>query len=305
MSLSLLAQNKNLEGAIDINYNLMDKTNSNGSILSAQYNNYATTPGQLATIRGSGQFTTTGMSSNYPLTNFNPDTSTYVRKVEGNSLFGKEHVFPTYGSSWNLSDMAPVGKRVNDQWQFTKDQSSFPPGSKESLKGDPYLQFGLKANHTVPTALNSLFFNKINVQYLQKRIVGDIKQLTGMAIKPQSEDALLIIMNNKYQYSLYGSLDSGTATAHLALPRGEKSCSLVQRLTRLNQAVLQDVEKQILGGMNMFVTYVKDASSLPIPLSRPTKMTMKGSRILQENIGLHSGNSRAQNSFNMRNNIIN
>jgi hypothetical protein len=198
----------------------------------------------------------------------------------------------------------PVGYKVNNQWRFTPDQSSFPPGSKESLQGDPYLQFGLQANHTVPTALNSLFFNQKNVQYLQKRIVDDIYQITGVKIKPQSEDALLVIMNNKYQYSLYGWLPS-TSVVHLALPRGEKSCSLKDRLTRLNQAVLQDVIKQILSGMSMYMQYYKDASSLPTPLSRPTYVSSKGGRVLQENVGLYSGNSRGIQSFNLRNTVIN
>jgi hypothetical protein len=286
----------------------------NASILSAQYNNTVTTPGQLSELRGSGLFETNyPLSSNWPRANFNPDTSNYVK-----GLFGPSHVsrlkptahepmlvFPQYGSKWDLSNLAPVGKRVNDQWVFTKDQSSIPPGSKDSLEGDPYLQFGLQANHTTPTALNSLFFNKTNVQYLQKRIIDDVFQLTGVKIKPQSEDSLLVIMNNKYQYSLYGSLPT-SSVVHLALPRTDnKPCSLKDRLIRLNQAVLQDCVKQIISGMNMYMTYYKDASSLPTPLSRPVNVSPKGGRVLQENIGLHSGNSRGIQSFNLRNSVIN
>ena len=300
MSTPLLHQQSELKDSIQKNYSLIDKSNNDASILSAQYNNVATTPGQLGTIRGAGKFNTNfPLSSNWPQANFKPETSTYVK-----GLFNDEHVFPTYGSQWNLSSMAPIGERVNDQWIFTKDQSSFPPESKESFEGDPYLQFGLQANHTTSTALNSLFFNEKNVKYLQNRIIDDVYQLTGVKIKPQSEDSLLVIMNNKYQYSLYGSLPS-TSVVHLALPRGEKPCSLTDRLTRLNQAVLQDTIKQIISGMNMYMQYYKDASSLPTPLSRPKAMTMKGSRVLQENIGLHSSNSRAIDSFNMRDNVMN
>jgi len=286
---------------------LIDMSNTDASVLSAQYNNVATTPGQLGAIRGSGQFSTDfPLSSNWPLSNFNPNTSSYVQQIhpQGQSLWQADTQFPSYGTKWNLSEMMPVGQKTNNQWEYTKDQSSFPPGSKESLQGDPYLQYGLKANQSVITALNSLFFNEKNVQYLQKRIIDDIKQLTGVTIKPQSEDALLVIMNNKYQYSLYGWLPA-MSTPHLALPRGEKPCSLTDRLTRLNQSVLQDTIKQILSGMNMYMQYYKDASSLPTPLSRPKAMTMKGSRVLQENVGLHSGNSRAIDSFNMRDNVIN
>lgn len=284
---------------------LIDMSNTDASILSAQYQNVITTPGQLGAIRGSGQWNADfPLSSNWPINDFNPDTSTYVQKLKGQSLWKEDTQFPSYGSKWTVNELMPVGKRVNNQWEYTKDQNSFPPYSKESLEGDPYLQYGLKANHTVVTALNSLFFNKKNVQYLQKRIIDDVYSLTGVSIKPQNEDALLVIMNNKYQYSLYGWLPA-MSTPHLALPRGEKPCSLTDRLSRLNQSVLQDVIKQILSGMNMYMQYYKDASSLPTPLSRPKAMTMKGSRVLQENVGLHSGNSRGIASFNMRDNVIN
>lgn len=277
------------------------------SILSAQYQNVLTSPDQLASIRGSGQYTSNyPMSSNWPI----PEKSANSEKSEKSensqnqfSDYAKKttEVIPTYGNTWNLSSASPVGNRRNDEWVYTKDQTSFPPNA--NLEGDPYLQYGLKANQSVATALNVLFFNQKNVQYLQKRINDDIFNLTSIRIKPQSEDALLVIMNNKYQYSLYGYLPS--SPVHLALPRGEKPCSLTGRLTRLNQSVLQDVIQQILSGMNMYLQYYKDASSMPTPLSLPTKITMKGSKALSENIGLESGNSRSLSSFNMRDNIIN
>lgn len=301
MSQSLLQQEDQLKHLITKNYSLIDHSNPDASILSAQYNNVATTPGELASIRGSGNFNTNyPLSSNWPQANFKPETSTYAK-----GLFGDNHIFPTYGSQWELSSMAPVGKRVNDQWIYTQDQSSFPPVSKETFQGDPYLQFGLQANHTVPTALNTIFFNEKNVKYLQKRIIDDVHQLTGVKIKPQSEDALLVIMNNKYQYSLYGSLPT-TSVVHLAVPRGDnKPCSLKDRLTRLNQAVLQDCIKQIISGMNMYADYYKHASSLQLPLDLPVYTSMKGGKVLQQNIGLYSGNSRSIASFNLRNTVIN
>lgn len=253
----------------------MDKS---PSILSAQYQNLLTTPGIASEIRGTGNW-----ENQYPLSS----------NWQSVSLWPEN--FPSYGEMWTTSNLAPVGKRENRSWEYLSD--------KNSLEGDPYLEYGLKANHSEATALNSLFFNKKNVQYIQNRIVNDVKKLTGVTIKPQNEDALLIIMNNKYQYSLYGWLPS--ATVHLALPRGEKPCSLENRLTRLNQAVLQDTIKQILSGMNMYMDYYKHASSLPTPLSRPVNVSSKGGRVLQENVGLYSGNSQGIASFNLRNSVIN
>jgi len=53
------------------------------SILSAQYNNVATSPMNLADIRGTGKFKTSyPLSSNWPQANFQPNTSTYVQNAQ-------------------------------------------------------------------------------------------------------------------------------------------------------------------------------------------------------------------------------
>lgn len=272
------------------------------SILSAQYNNVSTVPGQVAAIRGSGQWSTDyPLSSNWKPGNSNPDESSYIRNIKGIQI-------PDYGQQYDLSPEAPVGNWENDQWKYTKDQSSFPPVSKESLKGDPYTQFGLNVLNETPSSLSTLFFSAPNVEYLQQRIVNDIKHYTGLDIKPQNEDALLIIMQNKYQYAMAGSLP-GTSVVHLALPRGQKSCSLRDRLSRLNAAVLQDAIQQVLSSMQMYITYYKDASSLPVPLDLPTLTTMKGSRVISSGQNFIKTNpieeSKSNTSFNERYNIIN
>lgn len=263
------------------------------SILSAQYNNVATSIGSLSEIRGSGNYTTSyPLTSNYPLTSFKPETSTYVRNVGD--------VVKTPGveikDQVNLSSLMPVASRKNDQFVYS-------PSLNNTLKGDPYQSFGLAANHTTPTTLNMLFFHKTNVKYIQKRILNEVYNITGIRIKPQSENSILIIMNNKYEYALAGWLPA--SPAHMALPRGDKNCSLEQRLTKINQAVIQECVKQILSGMNMYAEYYKHASSLPMPLERPTYVSMKGRNVLSENIGLTSGNSDSIASFNMRDNVVN
>lgn len=257
------------------------------SILSAQYQNIAVTPEQVANVRGSGMF-----SSDYPLSSNWPVSET---KNQFDSYIENTTTFPSYGKKWDLSNSKPVGYKENFQWEIKE---------SDKLEDDPFFQFGLRANQTTATALNSLFFNKTNVKYLQNRIIDDVYKLTQVRIKPQREDALLVVMNNKYQYSLYGWLPAAS-TVHLALPRGEKPCSLNDRLVKLNQAVLQDIIQQILSGMSMYIQYYKDASSLPTPLSLPTLTTMKGSKALSENIGMQSGNSSSLSSFNQRYNIVN
>lgn len=263
------------------------------SILSAQYNNVATSPMELANTRGSGQFNTNyPLSSNWPAGTFKPDTSSYVKKTNNRNIEPGQ-----IGSNWDLSSAMPVGKRVNDKFEYNEKHNY-------TLKGDPYQKFVLDANHQVPTALNTMFFHRINVHHIQKRILDEVENITGIRVKPQSENSILIIMNNKYQYMLYGGLP--VSPVHLSLPRGNnKPCSLEMRIKKLNQAVIQEAVKQVLSGMNMYADYYKHASSLPMPLELPTYVSHKGDRVLSQNIGFSSGNSQGISSFNMRNTIIN
>jgi hypothetical protein len=259
------------------------------SILSGQYNNTAVTPRDLGHIRGSGQFFTgNGMSSNWQ-TGQEP---TYTRE------FPNE---PFPNQKYELSNFAPVGNdnTLSRKWKFTNTPSN----------GDPFQQFALNDLNETPSALNMIFFNKTNIDYLQKRIINDVKRLSGYEIKPQDENSLMVYMTNAYVLGSSGWLPL-TSVVHIgaenkAQASGEKSCSLRQRLTRLNQTVLQSAMKDVLSGIGMYMTYYKDASSLPIPLELPELMTMKGSRMNMPNIGLHSSNGDGASSFNMRNNIIN
>lgn len=249
------------------------------SILSAEYNNQTITPNKLASLRGSGQFE--------PLpSNWTPEHGTEYKYHSDN----KNRVGP------NFSEQSPVGTHINNSWN-TEDM-------KYDLRGDPYTQFGLKVTNETPTALSSLFFSKANVKYLGERIVNDVKQITGIQIKPQDENSLLVIMQNKYIYAESGALP--VSPVHLALPRGsEGNCSMRERLTRLNQATLQEAIKQVLSGVRMYQQYYKDASSLPMPLSHPILDSAKGSKVLQEPLGFTPGNSKEIDSYNMRYSIIN
>lgn len=255
----------------------------NKNIISGQYETLVVPSKEIALDRGEGRFKP--MPNNWPIGKSQPNMSSYVRELPNEPV--------STMSNSNLSSYTPVGERVNDRFLYD------PRG----LIQDPYNKFGLQANHTTPTAIVTLFFSKANVNYLQKRIIEEVKKITGNDIAQQSENKLLTIMNNKYQYSLYGYLP--TATVHIALPRGEKKCSLRERLTKLNQAVLQEAVKQIVSSVQMYKQYYKDASTLPIPLSRPVLVTHKGSRVLEYNTGLSSGNSRGVASYNMRNTIVN
>lgn len=279
----------------------MNAIDHSKGILSAQYQNTATSPYSLSQLRGSGQYTTQfPLSSNY----YTGDVT--APKAPGKHIPAKGIQSQGVTDMFNKFNVGPA-HMLSSETFAGGDYFKYPKSLEYTLEGDPYLQFGLRANNETPTALNTLFFSRDNVKYIQERLLDAIKQITNVKIKPQSENAILQIMNNKYQYSKDGFLPTGgggTATVHLALPRGPKECSLEKRLSLLNQAVLQDIVKETLSSMRMYMTYYKDASSLPLPLSLPTNASVKGGNVLVENVGLYSGNTRQTDSYNVRNSVI-
>ena len=124
-------------------------------------------------------------------------------------------------------------------------------------------------------------------------------------------------MRNTYSYALAGWLphagdpNKAYARGTIVNPGGKayglQGCtSLSEQLTRLNKSVLEETISQILSGIDQYKQYYKDASSIPMPLSRSVMTTMKGSRVLQENIGFESGHdmSKSISSYSQRFNII-
>jgi hypothetical protein len=192
---------------------------------------------------------------------------------------------------------------------------SEPPGSwnKQEFQGaqNQYTEYALKAlmqGGMMPTPLAVYFFSTENINYLQERTKQETKRHTGQVINNQSIDELIIIMINKLLYAYSGWLPNETSQGgpNAITDRGEKPCSLENRLFRLNKSVLEETVKQVLSGINQYKQFIKDQSSLPMPLSLPTYTSMSGSRELSENIGFNSSHEKniATTSFNQRYNII-
>jgi len=265
------------------------------SLLTAQYQNIATDANNLARIRGSGHYSATHpLSSNWGI---------------GDGSFHKtfSSLMPISSKDYNISSNAPVGDHRNTNWNLDGPSfktEHFTSLGNEGLRGDAYTNFILKSLKLTPEELALVFFSTDNVNYLQQRIIDDVEKIRGLKVSRQSDNELLIIMRAKYMYALSGFLPR-SSDPYGAHQRGGAPCSLRNRLTRLNQSVLQECIKQVLGGIDEYITYYKDASSLPVPLEHPRLASMKGSRVLEYNTGLYSGNSRGADSFNMRYTMVN
>lgn len=169
--------------------------------------------------------------------------------------------------------------------------------SSWDASGNRYADYALKAlvqGGMAPNPLAVYFFSEDNVHYIQERMKQEVLKHSGQEINNQSIDELLTIMINKILYAYTGILPDNV------------SCSLEDRLSLLNKAVLEEIVKQVLSGINAYKAYYADASSLPVPMDRPTLSSMSGSRTLMPDLGYDSGLGKtiAANSFNQRYNII-
>jgi Family of unknown function (DUF5761) len=121
--------------------------------------------------------------------------------------------------------------------------------------------WALRAAHHSPNEFNTAFFSKRNVDYIQSRIVRDVKKLSGFTVARQSDQALGIIMLGMYiEYS--------------------KNAGGAANIDALNRAVLAECVRQVISGINAYSGYVRDASTNAKPIPRPENPSIKGARVL-------------------------
>lgn len=121
--------------------------------------------------------------------------------------------------------------------------------------------WALRAAHHQPNEFNTAFFSKKNVDYIQSRIIQDVKQLSGFTVARQSDQALGIIMLGMY---IEHSKNTGGCT----------------NIVALNRAVLAECVRQVITGINAYSGYVRDASTNAKPIPRPENPSIKGARVL-------------------------
>lgn len=116
------------------------------------------------------------------------------------------------------------------------------------------------------TPLSRAFFSQKNMDAIQSRLIEAVKQKTGHVIGRQSDREVFGVMVGVYQG--YSSNKGGSA-----------------EIERLNLMVLDIVIDQCVAGVQGYLGYVKDASTMPVPLSRGTFASIKGERTLEYKVG--------------------
>ena len=109
------------------------------------------------------------------------------------------------------------------------------------------------------TEFSVKYFHEKNVQHLQKELQSLLLK-SGYKTKPQCYDAVLSYMMNIFE--LYANPLTNDYT---------------NETLKLNAIVLDKMFNTMITEIKQYIGYIKDASTLPDPIDRPTHMTSKQS----------------------------
>ena len=111
--------------------------------------------------------------------------------------------------------------------------------------------------------LNQTFFSESNFQIVQNKIRYEVYRKTQKVIDPQSTDDLFMVMRAIY-------LQFGK----------NQPINIAAQVADLNQRVAEFCVPKIVAEMEMYQTYLKDISSLPVPMQHPVSQSSAGSKSL-------------------------
>lgn len=117
----------------------------------------------------------------------------------------------------------------------------------------------LRSTHIQATPLATVFFGEGNVQALQSQLQAAIRKATGYIIDRQSDEELLIVMRYVYMQS---SRNVGGAA----------------EIRRLNHMVLREIVPQVGAGLAQYLAYLRDASTMHMPIARGQATSVKGTK---------------------------
>lgn len=125
--------------------------------------------------------------------------------------------------------------------------------------------------------LSFLYFSKLNVENIQKIVKYKVYQATNKVIDDQSVNELLIIMRSIYlEYSAHPPIIKDNMDQKL---KDELTKMYTVEVSRLNGLVVDYVYPNVLSGLQQYIVYLKDASTLPYRDQQPVSSdNVKGQR---------------------------
>jgi hypothetical protein len=114
------------------------------------------------------------------------------------------------------------------------------------------------------TPASDMFFSAKNIDILQDAIRYKVYEDTNIVLGRQSDQELKIIMTSMFfRYSRYVAND------------------IVGQVREINGYVINYAVKEVLTNLKQYMTYRRDASTMPLPLDNPQLMGTKGTKTLE------------------------
>lgn len=235
----------------------------------------------------------------------------YLQTTDRGNAFSKINTYPeyfdkSYGPVTGDLYVNPSGSvDVNGTWQKNINSDIKPPDGDNYEYYDEYQRWALNATRKEDPYILPFLFSKINVKFIQDSVIDYVKKTRNITINTiQDTDNLLNLMLNNYilYYESPGIFENNDCASK---PYQNTSCNFSSILANLNKNIIQNYVKSVLSGLNMHEYYMKDISTLPVPLSNPVLISNKGSNVLGY-VGPFEDNqdfTRNIDSFNMRDTI--
>ena len=141
--------------------------------------------------------------------------------------------------------------------------------SRYSLTTDSVTSFALSSLSQERDGVNAVLFSTANIEYLQAEMARRVKAESGHSISRQDDPSLLIIMRRIYADNALNDVGNERA-----------------QVDALNEKILKVCVPMIVSGIHARLTYLRDISTLPMPLDRSSNQSSAGTRMGTFNPGM-------------------
>jgi hypothetical protein len=160
-----------------------------------------------------------------------------------------------YGGGCGKSDLSQMNGRIN-VYEPEDPTATFKMFERVAAKNEPACLYSeMMKGALEPDLLSKTFFSKENVQILQNGLRAGVYSLSGEKyfLPPQNGDALSIIMRSTF----------------LNHAKFFNDVNIRDQIEALNAKVLDYIVPQLYNSSKSYEQYLKDQSTLVVPLSRP------------------------------------
>ena len=168
---------------------------------------------------------------------------------------------------------------------------------------DDYQRFAYNTTRKSDPYLLPFYFSKINVKFIQDKVVNIVEKERGIKINTEQDiEGLLNIMISNYTHA-WDSKGIIGSNSYATKPSEDPNTYFSNILARLNQYTISQYVKLVLSTLNITEYYMRDISNLPMPLSLPVSTQMKGKNQLGF-VGFFENNQKFTkeiDAFNTRN----